>query len=57
MAAIRASWWSSAKTSPWPGSTQALSKVTLTRAGAAPQTGVGAFEQLIFGPYPPYGLK
>jgi len=35
---------------------QALSKVTLTKAGAAPQTGVGAFEQLIIGPYPPYGL-
>jgi len=35
---------------------QALSKVTLTKAGAAPQSGLGVFEQLIIGPYPPYGL-
>jgi hypothetical protein len=36
---------------------QALSRVTLTKAGAAPQKGIGAFEQLILGPYPPYGLN
>jgi len=35
---------------------QALSKVTMTKAGAAPKVGVGAFEQLIIGAYPPYGL-
>ena len=36
---------------------QALSKLTMTRAGGAPQHGIGVFEQLIIGPYPPYGLK
>jgi len=35
---------------------QALSRVTLTAPGEAPQTGMGVFEQLIAGPYQPYGL-
>ena len=35
---------------------QALSRVTLETDGAAPEHGVGAFEQLILGPYHPLGL-
>ena len=35
---------------------QALSRVTLSTPGEAPQTGMGVFEQLIAGPYRPYGL-
>ena len=35
---------------------QALSRVTLEQPGEAPQTGLGVFEQLIAGPYRPYGL-
>lgn len=35
---------------------QALCKVTLTAPGQAPQAGLGVFEQLIAGPYRPYGL-
>ena len=35
---------------------QALSRITLETEGAAPQQGVGVFEQLILGPYNPYGL-
>lgn len=35
---------------------QALSKVTLTRPGGAQEDGLGIFEQLIAGPYKPYGL-
>jgi hypothetical protein len=35
---------------------QALSRVTLTLPGEAPQTGMGVFEQLIAGPYRPYGI-
>ena len=35
---------------------QALSRVTLSSPGEAPQTGMGVFEQLIAGPYRPYGL-
>jgi hypothetical protein len=30
--------------------------VTLTLPGEAPIRGMGVFEQLIFGPYRPYGL-
>jgi hypothetical protein len=36
---------------------QALSRVTLTLPGEAPQQGMGVFEQLIAGPYRPYGLS
>ena len=35
---------------------QALSKVTMARPDGAEQTGMGIFEQLIAGPYKPYGL-
>jgi len=35
---------------------QALSHVTLSLPGEAPQTGMGVFEQLVAGPYRPYGL-
>ena len=35
---------------------QALSRVTLTLPGEAPIHGMGVFEQLIAGPYRPYGL-
>jgi len=35
---------------------QATSKVTLTLPGEAPQQGMGVFEQMITGPYRPYGL-
>jgi len=35
---------------------QALSRVTLETPGGAPQQGLGVFEQLIAGPYRPYGL-
>lgn len=35
---------------------QALSHVTLTLPGEAPVQGMGVFEQLIAGPYRPYGL-
>ena len=35
---------------------QALSRVTLSTPAEAPQTGMGVFEQLIAGPYRPYGL-
>ena len=35
---------------------QALSHVTLTLPGEAPVQGLGVFEQLIAGPYRPYGL-
>ncbi|AWM76607.1 hypothetical protein [Phenylobacterium parvum] len=35
---------------------QALSHVTLTLPGEAPVRGMGVFEQLILGPYRPYGL-
>lgn len=35
---------------------QALSKVTLTAPGEEARTGMGVFEQLIAGPYRPYGL-
>ncbi len=35
---------------------QALSRVTLSTPGEAAQTGMGVFEQLIAGPYRPYGL-
>lgn len=35
---------------------QALCKVTLTAPGQVPQAGLGVFEQLIAGPYRPYGL-
>ncbi|KRB52379.1 hypothetical protein [Phenylobacterium sp. Root700] len=35
---------------------QALSRVTLSTPGEAVQTGMGVFEQLIAGPYRPYGL-
>ena len=35
---------------------QALSRVTLSLPGEAPQEGMGVFEQLIAGPYRPYGL-
>lgn len=36
---------------------QALSKVTLSLPGEASQQGMGVFEQLIAGPYRPYGLS
>ena len=36
---------------------QALSHVTLSLPGEAPQRGMGVFEQLIAGPYRPYGLS
>jgi len=36
---------------------QAISKVELTQAGRPAQQGLGVFEQLILGPYAPYGLK
>ncbi len=36
---------------------QALSHVTLTLPGESPETGLGVFEQLIAGPYRPYGLS
>ena len=36
---------------------QAVSKVTLTQDNHAPQVGLGVFEQLVFGPYPPQGQK
>ncbi|KQW73320.1 hypothetical protein ASE17_10335 [Phenylobacterium sp. Root77] len=35
---------------------QALSRVTLTLPGEAPVEGMGVFEQLIAGPYRPYGV-
>lgn len=35
---------------------QALSRVTLSLPGEDPKTGMGVFEQLIAGPYRPYGL-
>lgn len=35
---------------------QALSRVTLNLPGEAPQSGMGVFEQLIAGPYRPYGI-
>ena len=35
---------------------QALSHVTLTLPGEAPVRGMGVFEQLILGPYRPYGF-
>ncbi len=35
---------------------QALSRVTLSLPGEAAQSGMGVFEQLIAGPYRPYGL-
>lgn len=35
---------------------QALSKVTLSTPGEDDQTGLGVFEQLVAGPYRPYGL-
>jgi hypothetical protein len=35
---------------------QAISQAVLETPGEAPQTGIGVFEQLIFGPYQPYGL-
>jgi len=35
---------------------QAVSKVTLTQEGQAMQQGLGVFEQLVLGPYRPYGL-
>jgi hypothetical protein len=35
---------------------QAISKVTMTAPGEPERQGVGVFEQLIFGPYRPYGL-
>ncbi|MBC7169268.1 hypothetical protein [Phenylobacterium sp.] len=35
---------------------QALSKVIMTRSDGAEQKGMGIFEQLIAGPYKPYGL-
>ena len=35
---------------------QALSRVTLSSPGEEQQTGMGVFEQLIAGPYRPYGL-
>jgi hypothetical protein len=36
---------------------QAISKVTLHQDGRAPADGIGVFEQLVIGPYAPYGLK
>lgn len=36
---------------------QALSHVTLSLPGEAPEKGMGVFEQLIAGPYRPYGLS
>jgi hypothetical protein len=35
---------------------QALSHVTLTLPGKDPERGMGVFEQLILGPYHPYGV-
>ena len=35
---------------------QALSRVTMTLPGEAPIQGMGVFEQLIAGPYRPYGV-
>lgn len=35
---------------------QAISRAVLEVPGEAPQQGVGVFEQLIFGPYRPYGI-
>jgi hypothetical protein len=35
---------------------QAISKVTMTEPGEPERRGVGVFEQLIAGPYKPYGL-
>ena len=35
---------------------QALSRVTLSLPGEASDVGMGVFEQLIAGPYRPYGL-
>lgn len=35
---------------------QAVSRVTLSTPGESDQTGVGVFEQLILGPYHPYGV-
>jgi hypothetical protein len=36
---------------------QAISKVTLSQVGQPDQEGVGVFEQLVAGPYKPYGLS
>jgi hypothetical protein len=36
---------------------QAISTLTLREKGRPDQTGLGVFEQLAFGPYPPLGLK
>jgi len=36
---------------------QAISKVTLSLPGEAPQVGTGVFEQLIMGPYQPYAIS
>jgi len=36
---------------------QAISKLELTQEGRPTQSGLGVFEQLIIGPYAPYGLK
>ena len=36
---------------------QAISKVTLEQEGRPPETGVGVFEQLVLGPYAPYGFQ
>ena len=35
---------------------QAISRVTLSMPGEAPETGTGVFEQLILGPYQPYAI-
>jgi hypothetical protein len=35
---------------------QAISKAVLTQPGQADRTGLGVFEQLIAGPYRPYGV-
>jgi hypothetical protein len=36
---------------------QAISKVTMTQEGSPTRTGLGVFEQLVLGPYAPYGFK
>jgi hypothetical protein len=35
---------------------QAISTLTLKQEGRPDQSGLGVFEQLAFGPYPPLGL-
>jgi hypothetical protein len=36
---------------------QAVSRVTIAERGREPERGIGVLEQLILGPYAPYGFK